>query len=109
MGKLKKAVYDLVQAGRCRYDKLNNGLKVLEFEPSHANSCAYCRVMDIELEILIVAYVDDFLIASKGKEVKARFVAELESRYKIKDLGEVSYYIVCHTTHNREVRELKIA
>lgn len=98
VGKLKKATY-LVQADRCWYNKFNNELKTLGFEPPYPESCAYSWILDGKLEILVVAYMDDLLITSKEKEAMVQIVAEVKSRNRIQDLREVSYYMGCHITH----------
>ena len=37
-----------------------------------------------------------------------RFAAELEQRFKLKDMGNAGYYMGCHITRNRKARELKL-
>lgn len=44
VGKLKKDMDGMVQADRCRYNKLNNDLK-----PSHAEPCSFHRIVDRKL------------------------------------------------------------
>lgn len=43
--------------------------------------------------------MDDNLVASKWMGGMDHFVTDLRSRFKIKDLGKVKYYIGCHILH----------
>ena len=45
-GKLNKATYGLVQAGRCWKTKLSVGLRGMWFEKSQADPCVFIRIGD---------------------------------------------------------------
>lgn len=63
--RLRKPLYDLKQAGRAWYTKLNNFLLNINMERSKMNSCLYVNSAK-ENRIIIVIYVDDLLIASRN-------------------------------------------
>lgn len=47
-----------------------------------------------------MVHVDDLLAVTAMEEVMEVFVGDLRTKYKIKDLGEASYYVGCHITRN---------
>ena len=53
-----------------------------------------------------MVYVDDILLTSKTKEDEGRTLSDLNSCFKIKDLGEAEVYLECPITRNREARAL---
>ena len=60
VGKLKTAIYDLVQAGRCWKMRVTNDLKMLGFEQSRADPCVL-RAFAGKMEAILVVHVDDLL------------------------------------------------
>ncbi|CAN0335182.1 unnamed protein product, partial [Ascophyllum nodosum] len=106
VGLLRKAIYGLVQSGLCWFRKFTDGIKEKGFEQSHADPCVFRRIVDGEVVIVIVVYVDDILLASKTKGDGGRTLSDLSSCFKIKDLGEAEFYLGCHITRNREARTL---
>lgn len=50
----------------------------------------------------------EIFVASTGAGTIDQFVADLRSRFKIKDLEEATYHMGCHILRNRQERELKI-
>ena len=46
-----------------------------------------------KMEATLVVHVDDLLALTVTKEAMETFVGELRSTFKIKDLGEGSYYM----------------
>ena len=51
-----------------------------------------------------MVHVDGLLALTLTKEIMETLVGDLRSRFKIKDLGEASYYMGCHITRNRKRR-----
>ena len=108
-GKLSKAIYGLVQAGRSSNIRLTDNLKTLGFEQSRADSCVFPTFVAGKMEAILVVYVNDLLALTVTKEAAETFVGELRSMFKIKDLGEASYCMSCHITRDRAKKELKFA
>ena len=97
--KLNKSVYGLKQAPRCWNSYLDSYLKENKFEQSKSDSCIYTRVIDDDLCILAV-YVDDLIIASKLDRNIDFIKSMLSSKYAMKDLGRLSYFLGVNINQN---------
>lgn len=86
---------------------MTDDLKKLGFEQSHADPCVFRKDVDEQAEVVAVIHVDDILVASKWSGNIDQFVADLRSRFKIKDLGKATCYMGSHISRNRQKRELK--
>jgi hypothetical protein len=89
--KLKKALYGFKQAPRAWYGWIDNFLMSLGFTKSKEDSNLYFKVMNDEPVILLL-YVDDLFLTGEENlitECKNR----LTSKFEIKDLGLVHYFL----------------
>ena len=108
VGRLNKAIYGLVQAGRC-WNKFCDDMTAIGFEQAKADTYVFRKVVDGEAEMVVVVHVDDILAHAKKDQVSMdRFAAELGQKFKLKDMGDAGYYMGCHITRNPKVRELKL-
>lgn len=84
--KLKKALYGLKQAARQWHEKLSSKLESIGLKSTKAESCMYYAKRGKDILLLLI-YVDDFLIASSDicwiDEIKCK----LQDDFEIKDLG----------------------
>ena len=109
VGRLNKAIYGLVQAGRCWKNKFCDDMTAIGLEQVQADPCVFCEVVDGEAEMVVVVHVDDILAHAKDQTTMMdRFAAELGQKFKLKDMGDAGYYMGCHITRNRKARELKL-
>ena len=108
VGRLNKAIYGLVQAGRCWNNKFCDDTTAIGFEQAKADPCVFRKVVDGEAEMVAVVHVDDILAHAKDRVTIDRFAAELVQKFKLKDMGDAGYYVGCHITRNRKARELKL-
>ena len=108
VGRLNKVIYGLVQAGRCRNNKVCDGMAAIGFEPAKADPCVFRKVVDGEAEMVVVVHVDDILTHAKDQAMMVRFASELRQKFKLKDMGDAGYYMGCHTTRNRKAPDLKL-
>lgn len=83
--KLKKALYGLHQAGREWYFELDNVFLELGFEKVKDSNCIYMY----KNEVLILVYVDDLAIFSENRNSLEEVIKLIESKFKIKNLGEI--------------------
>ena len=90
--KLKKAIYGLKQAPKCWNSSLDSYLKQLNFHQSDSDPCIYICITDNVLCIIAV-YVDDIIIACKSLDLLRKIKSSLSSRYKMKDLGSLHYFL----------------
>ena len=61
MGRLNKAIYGLVQVGRCWNNKFCDDMAAIGFEQAKADPCVFRKVVDGEAEMVVVVHVDDIL------------------------------------------------
>ena len=101
MGRLNKAIYRLVQAGRYWNNKVCDDMTAIGFEQAKADPCVFRKVVDGEAEMVVVVHVADTLAHPKDQATMDRFTAELGQKSKLKDMGDAGYYRGCHITRNR--------
>ena len=109
VGRLNKSIDGLVHAGRCRNNKFcGDDMATIWFEQAKADPCVFRKVVDGEAEMVVVVHVDDILTHAKDQATVDRFAAELGQKFKLKDIGDVGYYMGWHITRNRKARDLKL-
>lgn len=89
--KLKKAIYGLKQAGRQWHSRLDEELRSLGLKASNFDPCVYHTGKGEDL-LLVIVYVDDLLLLSKGQRKIQQIKDRLTNAFcSIKDLGNVEY------------------
>ena len=58
--------------------------------------------------MVVVVHVDDVFAHAEDQTIMERFAAELGRKLKLKNMGDVKYFMRCHITRERKVRELKL-
>ena len=104
---LYKAIYELVRAGRCWNNKFCDDMAVIGFEQTNADPCVFRKVVDGEADMVVVVHIDVILDHAKDQATIERFAAELGQKFKLKDMGDVGYYMGCRIPRNRKARKLK--
>lgn len=87
---LDKALYGLKQAGRAWYHCIDREMMNLKATRSDADPCLYF-IGPAEDRTHIIIYVDDILILSRSDEKIDEVRDFLNTRFEIKDLGDVRY------------------
>ena len=100
--KLQKSLYGLKQSPKCWNNQLDNYLKSLNFKQSDIDSCIYTCGNDNNLTIIAV-YVDDILIAGHSVESINNIKIDLANRYKMKDLGKLSYFLGVNVSQDNDI------
>ncbi|KAF2368494.1 Reverse transcriptase RNA-dependent DNA polymerase [Trinorchestia longiramus] len=90
--RLNKSLYGLKQSPKCWNTSLDGHLKQLGFKQSKNDACIYTRVCNKGLCIIAV-YVDDIIIASDCIDEINEVKSYLSAKYKMKDLGKLSYFL----------------
>ena len=108
LGRLNKAIYGLVQVGRCWNNKFCDDMTAIGFEQAKSHLCVFRKVVDGEAEMVVVVHVDDILAHAKDQTTMDRFAAELGRKFKLKDMDDAGYYMGNYITRNRKTRELKL-
>ena len=105
---LNKALYGLKQSDRSWYKLLSSTLVECGFEQCLLDPCV-TRLMSIDAVVaVLVVHVDDIKIAAT-KEVTDAVVAELNKRFPIKHLVEVTSYMGIEYRRDREKAILEIS
>ena len=90
--RLKKSIYGLKQSPRCWNIAIDDHLKKMKFVQTEGDPCLYVSRDDAET-VFIAVYVDDILIAAKTDKRIDEVKAAIASRFKVKDLGELHYFL----------------
>jgi hypothetical protein len=88
---LKKDLYELKQAPRAWYVRINSFLTSLSFTKSKAYSNLYFKVMNDD-PVILSLYVDDLFLTRKENiitECKKKTIPEFEMKY----LGLMHYFL----------------
>jgi hypothetical protein len=89
--RLKKVLYGLKQTPKAWYCKINGYMMSLGFTKSDVDHNLYYKVVDGD-HLIFVLYVDDmFLTGAERLIVGCK--RELASKFKIKDLGLMHYFL----------------
>ena len=104
--RLKRSIYGLKQAPRCWNQALDAQLKRMDFEQSSNDPCVYTNTTD-GLMILAV-YVDDILLAGKSPQRIAQVKADLGEHFRVKDMGELHYFLGVNVKQNSDSTEIWI-
>lgn len=89
---LKKALYGLKQAPRTWYHELKQFLLANGFENSHSDTSLFL-FKHMHFTIFLLVYVDDLIITGNNPTIVQKIVAQLASKFSIKDLGCLSYFL----------------
>ena len=90
--KLCKAIYGLKQAPRAWYNELRMFLLQSGFTNSLADASLFVYNKGGILLYMLV-YVYDIIITGNSSTHITRFIASLSHRFKIKDLGDLTYFL----------------
>ena len=90
--KLKKALYGLKQAPRAWFEKFSTVITSLGFRSSNHDSALFIKVTTAG-RILLSLYVDDMVITGDDIAGIDRLKLELASRFEMKDLGPLRYFL----------------
>ena len=90
--RLKKSLYGLKQAPRQWNQKLSEALFEAKFEQSKNDHSLFIRKQGDTVLYLLV-YVDDLVITGNSVTEVEKFKVFLKNKFKIKDLGELKYFL----------------
>ncbi|CCO30980.1 Retrovirus-related Pol polyprotein from transposon TNT 1-94 Includes: RecName: Full=Protease [Rhizoctonia solani AG-1 IB] len=106
--RLKKALYGLKQAARAFYLRLREVLVNLRFTRCETDHAVFWRREGENLAI-ILAHVDDMLLAGKPRAYLEDIKAEMAKSFDIVDLGEPQMFVGVEIERDRKAGTLKIS
>jgi hypothetical protein len=107
--RLRKALYGLKQAPRLWNKALDAYLKEIGFVPCFSDHALYVLLEDGNPVMFIAVYVDDLLLACKDQAMMSRVKGELSSKFAMKDLGPVTYYLGIEVMRDRAKRVTELS
>ncbi|CAA0827649.1 cysteine-rich RLK (RECEPTOR-like protein kinase) 8 [Striga hermonthica] len=99
--RLRKALYGLRQAPRAWNAKLDATLGTLGFTRCATEHALYTRRRGKE-ELIVGVYVDDLIITGAREEDINGFKREMATRFRMSDLGQLSYYLGIEVKQGRD-------
>jgi hypothetical protein len=90
--RLHKSLYDLKQALRAWYTRLNDFLLSIGFRASKVDTSLFIFSVSADICYLLV-YVDDILLTGSNSLLLQRLIQLLSSEFKLRDLGSVHYFL----------------
>eukprot|EP00253_Pinus_taeda_P002775 PITA_02775 len=90
--RLKKALYDLKQAPRAWYYRLDKYLHQQGFSKGSADINLYIKIENNKLLILVL-YVDDIIFGSNEEAMSQSFALVMQKEFEISLLGELTYFL----------------
>ena len=97
---LRKAIYGLKQAPRVWFDKFNTFLLDFGFICNLHDLSMFVCIKGNNIIILLI-YVDDMLITGNNSELLQDLLQVLNKNFKMKDMGNLSYFLGIQVQHHR--------
>ncbi|MDB5911072.1 MAG: hypothetical protein JWP34_5189 [Massilia sp.] len=101
-----RSLYGLKQAPRQWARSLKKALKGLNFVQSRADEAIFINYAQ---RLIVCTYVDDFLVLSPSTKQIRQFKAGFGKVFKIKDLGEVNYFLGIKIIRDRAARTITLS
>jgi hypothetical protein len=103
---LHKSLYGLKQAPRNWNNNIDGWLHDYGLEATDADPCVYAMRSDAAT-LIVLLWVDDLIIAGDARSVD-KFKKAIGSRYKMKDLGKLSWILGMQVGRDRASRTVEI-
>ena len=96
---MNKSLYGLKQASRQWFSKFSTALLAQGFQQSKADYTLFTRTQN-GCHISLLVYVDDIILASNDLEVVKLLTTELNSQFKLNDLGSLKFFLGLEVARN---------
>jgi len=102
---LKKSLYGLKQSPRQWYQKLHGTFSDLGFKRCPSDNSIWVWAKD-KVKVIIPVYVDDLTLACNDLTALNELKSKLQSKFEMRDLGELKYILGLEIRRNRLNRKL---
>ncbi|XP_019055285.1 PREDICTED: uncharacterized protein LOC109115550 [Nelumbo nucifera] len=99
--RLKKSLYSLKQSPRVWFDKFRVALIQFGYTQTQSDHTLFVKKKDT-LVIFLIVYVDDIVVTSNDIEEVSALKKFLSSKFEIKDLGELWYFLGIEVARSKE-------
>jgi len=89
---LKKALYELKQAPRAWYSRIDEHLQNLGFAKSFSESTLYVKQNGANI-LIISLYMDDLLVTGNNTSLVEKFKQEMMEVFEMTDLGLMTFFL----------------
>jgi hypothetical protein len=108
--RLRRSLYGLKQAGREWHKKLHGVLVGIGFTRVRCEHSVWVYGRDSDAtRIIVPVFVDDMTITAKDSAAIRQVIKELETHFKLRDLGETQFLLGVKIERNREERSLSLS
>ena len=104
--KLEKSLYGLKLSSRCWNKAFRKGVEKVGFTQASADPCVFIRKED-RLTIIAI-HVDDLMILAENILEMQRLKDSLKLQFKMKDMGELHYYLEVCNVQDKERKQVYI-
>jgi hypothetical protein len=91
----------LKQAPHVWYSRLSAKLQSLGFSPSQADISIFYYSKG-SVTIFLLVYIDDIIVASLSSSVVTALLSDIQSKFALKDLGDLHYFLGIEASHTKE-------
>ncbi|KAG1337790.1 Retrotransposon protein [Cocos nucifera] len=91
--RLEKVLYDLKQAPRAWYSKINNHFIKNGFECSKNEPTLYKKCQGMTEILIVCIYVDDMIFTGNSISMMESFKVDMMSTFAMTDLGKMKYFL----------------
>src|SRR5438045_7885666 len=103
--RLLKSLYGLKQSARVWNQRIRQFLRSIGFEQTYADPCVF---VNPQTGVILAMWVDDLIIFGKDNKSVNDVKTALNGEYKMKDLGELQYFVGIQVHRNREEKLIHI-
>ena len=106
--KLRVALYSSKQGALNWYLELCNSLKELRLSRAHSNWGVFYAHIGHDI-LILPSHVDDCTVTSNSHELMGLFKDKIQAKYKITDLGPISWVLGMKVVHDRVTRTISLS
>ena len=108
--RLNKSLYGLKQSGRTWWIELGDGLEEQGFERTESDWGLYYRsATDTHETAIVLAYVDDIIVAAPSRSTITAIFEGMKKRWKITTLSDVSHILGLKVIRDRLTRTIHLS